>query len=102
MTVPAAAATIKARKGVEMSSRLDHGFRRVRDPRTRRGPKGSASTAYTTTHSEQFRDSQTERRLAESPHLESRDEYELSHDTGTPHLESRAEYEHPHARTPAR
>jgi len=29
----------------------------------------------------------------DSPHLESRDEYELTHDTGTPHLESRCEYE---------
>lgn len=29
----------------------------------------------------------------DSPHLESRDEYELKHDTGTPHLESRCEYE---------
>jgi hypothetical protein len=28
-----------------------------------------------------------------SPHLESRDEYELTHETGTPHLESRCEYE---------
>ena len=85
-----------------MSTRLDHRFRPVRDPRARSGAKGSASTAYTTTHSKQFRDSQTERRLAESPHLESRDEYELTHDTGTPHLDSRAEYEHPHARTAAR
>jgi hypothetical protein len=32
----------------------------------------------------------------ESPHLESRDEYELTHDVGSPHLESRCEYEHRH------
>ena len=29
----------------------------------------------------------------DSPHLESRDEYERTHETGTPHLESRCEYE---------
>jgi hypothetical protein len=29
----------------------------------------------------------------ESPHLESRDEYELTHGTGSPHLESRCEWE---------
>ena len=34
--------------------------------------------------------------LRESPHLESRDEYELTHDTGSPHLESRSEYERTH------
>lgn len=34
-----------------------------------------------------------ERQRWESPHLESRDEYELTHDTGAPHLESRCEYE---------
>ncbi len=32
----------------------------------------------------------------DSPHLESRDEYELTHDTGTPRLESRCEYERTH------
>jgi hypothetical protein len=31
-----------------------------------------------------------------SPHLESRDEYELTHDTGSPHLESRCEWEETH------
>ena len=40
-----------------------------------------------------FRDPDSDGRRWESPHLESRDEYELTHDTGTPHLESRCEYE---------
>jgi len=44
-------------------------------------------------HEHQFRDRHSKGRRWESPHLESRDEYELTHDTGTPHLESRCEYE---------
>jgi hypothetical protein len=40
-----------------------------------------------------FRGPRSHKRPWESPHLESRDEYELTHDTGTPHLESRCEYE---------
>ena len=47
-------------------------------------------------HDERFRDSRTGDRRWESPHLESRDEYEDTHDTGSPHLESRAEYERSH------
>jgi hypothetical protein len=39
---------------------------------------------------------QTGERRAESPHLEARDEYELTHDTGSPHLESWAEYKRRH------
>jgi hypothetical protein len=46
---------------------------------------------------DQFRDPHSDERRWESPHLESRDEYELTHDTGTPHLESRCEYERTHA-----
>jgi len=42
---------------------------------------------------QRFRDPNSHERRWESPHLESRDEYELTHDTGTPHLESRCEYE---------
>ena len=42
---------------------------------------------------DQFRDPHRHERRWESPHLESRDEYELTHDTGAPHLESRCEYE---------
>jgi hypothetical protein len=44
-------------------------------------------------HEDQFGDPRSDTRRWESPHLESRDEYELTHDTGTPHLESRSEYE---------
>ena len=52
-------------------------------------------------HKDQFRDPRRRdpRRhegRRESPHLESRDEYELTHDTGSPHLESRCEYEKRH------
>jgi hypothetical protein len=47
-------------------------------------------------HEDQFRDPRSHERRWESPHLESRDEYELTHDTGTPHLESRSEYERTH------
>jgi hypothetical protein len=48
-------------------------------------------------HEDQFRDPpRTHKRHRESPHLESRDEYELTHDTGSPHLESRSEYERRH------
>jgi hypothetical protein len=42
---------------------------------------------------DRFLDPRTQKRRWESPHLESRDEYESTHDTGTPHLESRCEYE---------
>lgn len=42
---------------------------------------------------DQFRGARSHERHWESPHLESRDEYELMHDTGSPHLESRCEYE---------
>jgi hypothetical protein len=45
-------------------------------------------------HLELYRDPQTGGRLGKTPHLESRDEYERTHETGTPHLESRDEYEH--------
>jgi hypothetical protein len=45
-------------------------------------------------HSEQFRDPQSGSRRGESPHLEMRDEYERTHDTGSPHLETRDEFEH--------
>ena len=50
-------------------------------------------------HEDQLRDPRSDKRRWESPHLESRDEYELTHDTGSPHLESRCEYERP--RVPA-
>ena len=38
---------------------------------------------------------QTDQRRVESPHLQSRDEYELTHDTGSAHLESWAESKRP-------
>jgi hypothetical protein len=44
-------------------------------------------------HEGQLRGTRSHKWRWESPHLESRDEYELTHDTGTPHLESRCEYE---------
>jgi hypothetical protein len=44
-------------------------------------------------HEDQFRDRHSHEQRRESPHLESRDEFELTHDTGSPHLESRSEYE---------
>lgn len=44
-------------------------------------------------HERRTREFHSHERRWESPHLESRDEYELTHDTGTPHLESRCEYE---------
>jgi hypothetical protein len=44
-------------------------------------------------HKDRLRCPRSHERRWESPHLESRDEYELTHDTGTPHLESRCEYE---------
>jgi hypothetical protein len=44
-------------------------------------------------HEDRFRGPGSRSRPWESPHLESRDEYEVTHDTGTPHLESRCEYE---------
>ncbi len=47
-------------------------------------------------HKDQFRDPRRPKRRRENPHLESRDEYELTHDTGSPHLESRCEYERTH------
>jgi hypothetical protein len=47
-------------------------------------------------HEDQFRDPRSHERRWESPHLESRDEFELTHDTGSPHLESRSEYERTH------
>jgi hypothetical protein len=47
-------------------------------------------------HQDQFHDPHSHERRWGSPHLESRDEYELTHDTGTPHLESRCEYEQRH------
>ena len=47
-------------------------------------------------HEDQFRDPRSDKGRLESPHLESRDEYEVTHDTGTPHLESRSEYERTH------
>lgn len=45
---------------------------------------------------DQFRDPRSHAHHWESPHLESRDEYELMHDAGSPHLESRCEYERRH------
>jgi hypothetical protein len=47
-------------------------------------------------HEDQFREPRSHERRWESPHLESRDEFELTHDTGSPHLESRCEYEQRH------
>jgi len=47
-------------------------------------------------HPDQFRDSRTGRRRWESPHLETRDDFEHVHDTGSPHLETRDEFEHAH------
>jgi hypothetical protein len=47
-------------------------------------------------HEDQFRDPRRHKQRWESPHLESRDEYERTHDTGSPHLESRCEYERTH------
>ena len=48
-------------------------------------------------HSEQFRDPSTGVRLWESPHLETRDEYEgRTHRSESPHLETRDEFEHRH------
>jgi hypothetical protein len=47
-------------------------------------------------HEGQFSDPRSHERRWQSPHLESRDEYELTHDTGSPHLESRCEYEQKH------
>jgi hypothetical protein len=46
-------------------------------------------------HEDQFRDPRSHKQRSESPHLESRNEYE-QHDTGSPHLESRCEYERTH------
>ena len=45
---------------------------------------------------DQFREPRRHAQHWESPHLESRDEYELTHDAGSPHLESRCEYEQRH------
>ena len=45
---------------------------------------------------DQVRDPRRHERRWDSPHLESRDEYEQTHDTGSPHLESRSEYEQTH------
>ena len=47
-------------------------------------------------HEDQSGGPRSHERHWESPHLESRDEYELTHDTHTPHLESRCEYEQRH------
>jgi hypothetical protein len=47
-------------------------------------------------HEDQFRDPRSDKGSWQCPHLESRDEYELMHDTGTPHLESRSEYQRTH------
>lgn len=51
-------------------------------------------------HVDQFRDPRDGKRRWESPHLEARDEYERTHDTGSPHLESWADYRRTHD-TPA-
>jgi hypothetical protein len=48
-------------------------------------------------HEDPIRDPRSHERRWESPHLESRGECELTHDTGSPHLESRSEYERTHA-----
>lgn len=53
-------------------------------------------------HGDPFRDPLTGGRRWASPQLESRAEYEQTHETGTPHLESRAEYEQAHPVTTAR
>ena len=45
-------------------------------------------------HRDEFRDTRTHRKRGESPHLEMRDEYERTHETGSPHLEGRNEFEH--------
>jgi hypothetical protein len=47
-------------------------------------------------HDDQFRDQLNGKRRWESPHLESRDEYERTHDTGSPHLESWADCKRTH------
>lgn len=53
--------------------------------------------AVFTHHPDRFRDPLTGKPLGESPHLEMRDEFEATHETGSPHLEGRNEFEHPHA-----
>lgn len=47
-------------------------------------------------HLDQLRDPRTGRRRWESPHLETRDEFEQTHDGESPHLETRDEFEHTH------
>jgi hypothetical protein len=44
-------------------------------------------------HVDQLRDPRTGRRRWESPHLETRDEFERAHDGESPHLETRDEFE---------
>jgi hypothetical protein len=49
-----------------------------------------------TRHVDPFRDSRTGRRLWESPHLETWDEFERTHEGNSPHLETREEFERTH------
>ena len=49
-------------------------------------------------HPDQFRDLRTGRPLSQSPHLETRDEYEQTHPNASPHLETRDEFERTHGR----
>ena len=49
-------------------------------------------------HLDQFRNPRTGRRRWESPHLETRDEFERTHDGASPHLETRDEFERTHHR----
>ena len=49
-------------------------------------------------HPDEFRDLRSGRRLSESPHLETRDEFEWTHPTASPHLETRDEFERTHGR----
>jgi hypothetical protein len=47
-------------------------------------------------HLDQFRDPRTGRRRWESPHLETRDEFERTHGVESPHLETRDEFARTH------
>jgi hypothetical protein len=47
-------------------------------------------------HDDEFRDGRTGRRRWESPHLETWDEFERTHDGKSPHLETHEEFERTH------
>ena len=47
-------------------------------------------------HLDQFRDPRTGRGRGQSPHLETRDEFERTHDGDSPHLETHDEFERTH------